>query len=1262
MRLNRILSLALLAFTVAVPYAAAATPESYINGAFSYIAGEGGTPRLPMGEITAPDAPGTRFFKVRQAGGDVAYLYAFGPFAFADGSQVASVDTDLVATVGGWRAASVPFDVVIPSDLGDGILWRDAGRGDSVRIYPQNINSSPGRMYAGSTDTIIYDNVWNNAYMTVAVTPNGIKDHIILTQANGVPNQFKFRVERPAGARTTVTAGGAVQVVAADGTILAQLPAPAARDRDLQEFKIWYEVENRNDFDVIVLRYDTSPITAEGGAVTYEAPFDLDPAIYSGSLVHGVNAFRETSLNAYTVSDFNDGNLKASLLKVPTYEAGTFARWYITPPPEGSRWHSFSARAEGRVGVTQKYTLTDGAGERYAFGPAATAGTYFAQDISFTPQGDINSRIEATSASTPFHDYYGQLTNPVVIYEDLVDPILADLRPNGSTITDSNVTVRLGMRDAQSGCGTITVTLHGPAGPIGTRTSSGCTFTSSFNLRTEGPHRVEAVLTDRSGRETTASGSFTFDSPIDPPAPPVIDGDDPAVDQAWTNQTSTFSATWNSAPGAVSYQLCFTASAPCAAGDRWVGQAGRAGTIGGYGFQHGETVYACVRTVTSDGIRTTPTCSNGQRIDIVAPAAPSYVNDGEVAPDVDTSRSSLDAASNWSVVADESGAPVYFETCYKGMADACTDGHWALPEQPADNDETTSLQMNPGETNQACVRSLDQAGNRSQATCSDGFAVRAANSEIKSAVLDRANIGLPADREAVGRQIQSGAYNAYWAQSIPIVPSELDEVVVFTEFQTWLIDNEPILVALRNSGDIRLDVDPRTRTLSILVPQRACSPRVELQKALGQTYRAIRVPARQKPYVPISTQAARRIVDRLVMRDPQFANIELRAVNVKRKGVATRCITDMVAWFNRNDVRTRLENRDFSYDLAEVASSHQKVELTTPTKLRIYKSKDQSMRPRLIERVSPATTTTTSGDRCPDWGALGRNTFYCEQGNIQSGTIYHSEPRPDDEATPAYGGCTFGFPAYRATAGAIKLYMLTARHCHDQAKDINGIIQYFPNTAFTSWHATIGGRFAKLRTLIGHSDESLDSDIVDITAIETSTARPGAYMSPLPDSRTTPRALPVDVSSGVVKNSPVISTSTRLTIVSSRPSAEVNTTPEPNGIAKGYFEKNATQPKDPLAYAFVHNMKSCKGDSGSGMFVRTFRRGRFIYQPFAILSKNWVPGPASNFTREALYGWRSNRGQYPDPDKSIYQTYCGPSSLGAPAWGYMQRTGLTLRG
>lgn len=743
------------AFAIVAGNAAAATPaEELVDSTFGYVADEGYDLQLPAGVQTSPDEPGKRFFKFSD-GGDTVFAYALGPFAFeaADG-QVRSVDTDLVALPGGgWQPRSVPFAVTLPADLETGVIWQDAGTGEQVRIYPQNVNGAPGHPMAGTSDTIIYENAWNRTHMTLAVTAEGIKDHIILTEANGVPNQFKFRVERPAGARTELAADGGVRVLAASGAVLAQLPRPVARDRDLQEFRIWYEVKQQANFDVIELHYDTSPISAEGVTTTFEAPFDLDPAIYSGSIVHGVNAFRETSLNAYTVSDIVNGSLRSNLLKPPavapavsTYPAGKFARWWITTPPAGSQWYSFSARIEGRVGITQKYTLYDDAGVRFTSGPAAAAGTYFTQDVSFTPAGYLNSRIEATADSTPLYDYYGTLTNAVAVYEDLVDPVLIDLRPNNTTVTSEQFTANVGMRDDQSGCASVTVTAYGPAGVIGTRSGNGCSIAPEFDVRTEGPHRLEIVLTDKSGRQTTASSTFTVNIPLNAPNPPVRDGLDPNDDAQWATRSDAFSANWAAVAGAASYQLCFAVE-PCGPTERWTGFNGTSGTVGGYSFGDGQRVFACVRSISESGVRTTPTCSNGQRIDSGPPTAPAAVYDG-IAMGADSSRtlSTFEAAANWPASTDAGSGVAGYESCIIPVGVDCPDDRWYERDPVESLGDLSTLEtfaLELGTTYRICVRAYDGVDNTSAASCSNGQAVTPSENEIEQNVLARTELGLP---------------------------------------------------------------------------------------------------------------------------------------------------------------------------------------------------------------------------------------------------------------------------------------------------------------------------------------------------------------------------------------------------------------------------------------------------------------------------------------------------------------------------------------
>ena len=122
---------------------ASATPvETMIQDTFGYIAAEGHDPRLPMGVQTAPDELGERFLQFVDHG-RIVHAFAQGPFAFVtEDGRTRSVDTSLAAVPGGWKPTSVPFSVTIPNDLSTGVVWQDGGA--AVRIYPQNVNRTPG--------------------------------------------------------------------------------------------------------------------------------------------------------------------------------------------------------------------------------------------------------------------------------------------------------------------------------------------------------------------------------------------------------------------------------------------------------------------------------------------------------------------------------------------------------------------------------------------------------------------------------------------------------------------------------------------------------------------------------------------------------------------------------------------------------------------------------------------------------------------------------------------------------------------------------------------------------------------------------------------------------------------------------------------------------------------------------------------------------------------------------------------------------------
>jgi len=190
------------------------------------------------------------------------------------------------------------------------------------------------------------------------------------------------------------------------------------RDRDHQEFRVWYEVESHSNFDVIVLHYDTSSITGEGTTTTFEPPYDLDPALFTSESILGSDATWTKTDREAAVTDRDHGNLRVMLLARPDWDTGDFAQWAIHGPASaGSRWASFSSDVDIRLGLHQTYTIADGAGNQLNVGHADGSCTYLPKHVEFVPTGTITSRIQSIEPHESICDYYGTLTYAVALYE-----------------------------------------------------------------------------------------------------------------------------------------------------------------------------------------------------------------------------------------------------------------------------------------------------------------------------------------------------------------------------------------------------------------------------------------------------------------------------------------------------------------------------------------------------------------------------------------------------------------------------------------------------------------------------------------------------------------------------------------------------------------------------------------------------------------------------------------------------------------------------
>ncbi|MCW2923278.1 MAG: laminin sub domain 2, partial [Thermoleophilia bacterium] len=227
------------------------------------------------------------------------------------------------------------------------------------------------------------------------------------------------------------------------------------------------------------------------------------------------------------------------------------------------------------------------------------------------------------------------------------------------------------------------------------------------------------------------------------PTPPTTVNDGPAADLTWLLSTSTAAANWtgggDTGSGIQRWEFCVSTSATCAGTvvKTWTSTGVVASeSTSALPLAEGERYFTCVRAVDTAGNASAgATCSNGQRVDTVAPPGPSTVNDGTAA-DISYSSSPSVYDINWTTVVDPapgvgvaSGLARY-QTCITTTATgadcaAGATGPW-LDAAPATATSATrtGLALTNGGTYRACVRAIDVATNASTPpTCSNGIVI-----------------------------------------------------------------------------------------------------------------------------------------------------------------------------------------------------------------------------------------------------------------------------------------------------------------------------------------------------------------------------------------------------------------------------------------------------------------------------------------------------------------------------------------------------------
>jgi YD repeat-containing protein len=176
------------------------------------------------------------------------------------------IDLHLSAAGNGFRPALAAVPVAIPKRLADGIGLAGSG----VSLTPLGEDREPLAGSEGIVDgtTVLYANTMPAADTVVKPTTFGFSAETLLRSLDS-PRTLYFRVGLPVGARLVASSDGSGVAILAEGTELARIAAPTARDAEGTSVPVSMSVSG----DMVVVKID-------GSLEAYRLPVVVDPAVY----------------------------------------------------------------------------------------------------------------------------------------------------------------------------------------------------------------------------------------------------------------------------------------------------------------------------------------------------------------------------------------------------------------------------------------------------------------------------------------------------------------------------------------------------------------------------------------------------------------------------------------------------------------------------------------------------------------------------------------------------------------------------------------------------------------------------------------------------------------------------------------------------------------------------------------------------------------------------------------------------------------------
>lgn len=371
--------------------------------------------------------------------------------------------------------------------------------------------------------------------------------------------------------------------------------------------------------------------------------------------------------------------------------------------PHASTWHA-CVRAVDNVGNIGAVRCSDGITVDTA-GPTWPSG--------YSRDGAGPGDIEWTTSSTSLQSHWSAAADmqPVARYEYCL-----------STSVDCSAGIVVGWTSS---------------GLVQSQTSTGLTLDQGTRYHS----CVRAYDESDNVSASLCSDGQRVDS-VAPVLPPAV-SDGTGADLTWLRSLTTASANWpggsDATSGIANWEYCISTGVGCTGtiAKTWTANGtGTTQTSSGLLLGEGRLYYTCVRGTDVAGNASAGfACSDGQRVDTVAPPAPAFVNDGTGA-DIQWSSSATTLEANWGPVADppppagvESGMQA-FQYCITTTSGGgnCALGTatvaWtAMSPVLGTSLSRSGLALVDNTTYYVCVRSFDIAGNEGGTRCSNGNTV-----------------------------------------------------------------------------------------------------------------------------------------------------------------------------------------------------------------------------------------------------------------------------------------------------------------------------------------------------------------------------------------------------------------------------------------------------------------------------------------------------------------------------------------------------------